>query len=690
MPDIPDSPETTESIRIGETFLGTLETVADGDFIRIDVPAGQWVTLDAEPFGSIQNTHLVLSVRGERGNVVVSDSSYGGDPQVTFYTQEDTTYYVRVSGFANTSGAEYELSATAGSSPVLDTVLWGTQWADSNVSYYFADTEGFADSLGIESDGWNDYEREQFRLAFATIASVANITFSEVDNASDADMRLVLDDDQFDTVFPGRNILGFFNTPDFDGHNSGVFNANGVGWDDAAGGGLEEGGYGYVTIMHELLHGLGLAHLHDTGGSSSAWIDVTEPFGDFGWFDLNQGIFSTMSYNTGYWTGLNTYPEAGNYSFGFEAGPMALDIAALQAMYGANMNTALGDDVYDLVDENGSGTAWTTIWDAGGTDMLRHTGSDDAILDLRPASLQYQLGSGGFVSWINGIVGGYTIANGVIIENAMGGTGADLIFGNTVNNGLYGNAGNDWVFGGAGHDDIFGNTGNDTLFGGTGNDNIMGGVGNDTASGGSGDDTIDGGEGDDLSFGGSGEDVLTDDDGTNTLNGGSGDDTITVSGGAGSTLMGGTGADDLQGGTGNDILLGGRGADTLSGGDGADHLEGGMGADTLAGDAGADTFVFSFVSDSYAGDSLRDTITDFTSGEDMIDLSNIDADRMIAGDQSFNFIGSTSFSGAAAEVRFATVGNDVVIQVDRNGDGIGEMEIVLEDVSTLSASDFIL
>lgn len=692
MPDIADSPETTASIAIGETFTSTFETVADGDFIRIDVEGGQWVTLTGDAIGTYTDTEFVLSVRGERGNVVVSDSNAlfpNQNPEVTFFVPENTTYFVRVSGFRNQVNAEYEITATQGASPILDYITWGTTWPDSEITYYFAETESFDDSSGIASDGWTTYEKEQFRLAMGAIAAVTSLTFTEVFDPEDADLRLIVDEDDFATVFEDDNILGFFNTPDFNGQNSGVFNANGYGWDRTPGGGLERGGYGYSTIMHELLHGLGLAHPHDNGGRSLVWLDVIEPFDDFGWFDMNQGVYTTMSYNTGFPTEADAFAEL-IVDFGFEAGPMAWDIAALQALYGANTTTGAGDDIYDLVNVNGSGTAWEAIWDVGGTDTLRHSGPDSAILDLRPATLQYQIGGGGFVSWVDGIFGGYTIAAGVIIENAIGGDGDDLIIGNGVANELNGNGGADLIFGGAGDDSIFGNDGNDELFGGLGNDLILGGDGSDQSFGGIGNDELDGGLGDDQSFGGAGNDEIADSDGANVLHGGGGNDTLTNTSSSASTLIGGDGEDILQGGAGNDTLMGGRGRDSLDGGDGADELDGGMHADTLTGGLGSDIFVFSYVSDSYAGDGNRDTITDFTAGEDLIDLNSIDANVSLAGDQSFSFVGAAEFTGTPGQVRYEVSGDDIIVQIDRNGDGLEEMEIVLQGQPGVSATDFIL
>ena len=83
----------------------------------------------------------------------------------------------------------------------------------------------------------------------------------------------------------------------------------------------------------------------------------------------------------------------------------------------------------------------------------------------------------------------------------------------------------------------------------------------------------------------------------------------------GDVLLGKEGNDKLYGEGGNDLLDGGKGNDTIEGGDGDDTLFGGEDDDTLTGGDGADTFVY------LPGDG-HDTITDFTDGEDEIDLGS--------------------------------------------------------------------
>lgn len=70
----------------------------------------------------------------------------------------------------------------------------------------------------------------------------------------------------------------------------------------------------------------------------------------------------------------------------------------------------------------------------------------------------------------------------------------------------------------------------------------------------------------------------------------------------------------LAGGAGRDLLSGGAGADSIAGGAGDDVIRDGDGQDRMAGGSGADLFVL-------ARDGAPDTITDFTPGEDRLNLT---------------------------------------------------------------------
>ncbi|MEE1656111.1 calcium-binding protein [Microvirga sp. CF3062] len=120
---------------------------------------------------------------------------------------------------------------------------------------------------------------------------------------------------------------------------------------------------------------------------------------------------------------------------------------------------------------------------------------------------------------------------------------------------------------------------------------------------------------------------------------------------SGNTLLGMRGADQLHGLGGADTLYGAEDNDTLDGGDGADILYGGTGFDRLIGGADRDTFVFAAIEDT-AGD----VIADFTSSQDVLDLSGIDA---ITGgaDNAFSSIIALS-SGAPTTLAAGTLGYD--------------------------------
>ncbi|UTW45774.1 VCBS domain-containing protein [bacterium SCSIO 12696] len=184
---------------------------------------------------------------------------------------------------------------------------------------------------------------------------------------------------------------------------------------------------------------------------------------------------------------------------------------------------------------------------------------------------------------------------------------------------------------------ISGTTAGDTLTGTAGNDNISGLNGGDVITGGGGNDLIHGGGGADVITAGAGNDIV----------------------------YGGAGGDNISGQAGNDILYGGSGIDTIDGGANNDIIYGGTGGDTLTGGTGADTFAWA------AGDasgSPVDTITDFNTGEDLLDLSDL-----LSGENANNLEEYLSFNFD---------GSDTTITVDTNGSAAGgdSQEIVLQGV----------
>ncbi|MEH6740833.1 MAG: hypothetical protein V7695_20145, partial [Sulfitobacter sp.] len=85
-----------------------------------------------------------------------------------------------------------------------------------------------------------------------------------------------------------------------------------------------------------------------------------------------------------------------------------------------------------------------------------------------------------------------------------------------------------------------------------------------------------------------------------------------------------------------------------------------------------------------------DTIMDFdVGGAGVVDLSTIDANSSVGGNQAFNFIGSSAFS-SAGDLRFVTNGTNGFVLADVNGDGTADMNILLLGVTSMNTTDFVL
>ncbi len=484
----------------------------------------------------------------------------------------------------------------------IDSLIWGgCGWTGvssaSPIRYYFGAGQVTEEESAIgafRGYSWYSSEKAAFQMALANYSSVSNLKFAQAGSESSADIEWWLAPDY---ALPGD--LGMHEIPDTVWTPIyGYFNADDPSWSD-----LRKGSYGYITIIHELGHAFGLAHPQDGGDMPDATPFPGADDGSTGDNGMNQGIWTTMSYNDGW----DAHPS-GSDAYGWQGTLMALDIAALQALYGANMGTATGDNTYTLPKVNASGTYWSCLWDAGGIDTITNAGSTRAsTIDLRAATLvEGDEHAGGFVSMDAGILGGFTIANGVTIENATGGSAADRLVGNDAANRLDGGAGADEMSGGLGNDTYVVDNADDEIveLEDEGTDLVLSsesyelrnylenlrltgsaainGTGNDLANeitGNSGANRIDGGGGADRLAGGSGNDTYIVDDAG---------DLVTESSSAGMDWVESsiaytlglnvenlmlTGGGDIDG-TGNSL------ANTLVGNEGINELTGGLGSDT--------------------------------------------------------------------------------------------------------------
>ena len=95
---------------------------------------------------------------------------------------------------------------------------------------------------------------------------------------------------------------------------------------------------------------------------------------------------------------------------------------------------------------------------------------------------------------------------------------------------------------------------------------------------------------------------------------------------------------------------------------------------------------FKRVQDSPAGNG-RDVIKDFVPAQDVIDVSDIDADSSLPRDQSFRWVGKAVLTGVA-QIGYYVSGGNTIVRASTDADGKAEFEIQLNGVKTLTPADF--
>lgn len=396
----------------------------------------------------------------------------------------------------------------------------------------------------------------------------------------------------------------------------------------------------------------------------------------------------------------------------------------------ANGETLVGNSGSDVL----KGLAGNDILQGGaGSDTLEGGADNDTLDGGIGADTASYASAGGAVTVKLAVAGAQnTVGAGfdtlISIENLVGSdfddnltgtTGANTIWGGAGNDLIKADAGNDTVYGGLGDDDIYVDSsgdkvielvgeGNDrilstvsyalpanvetlTLVGanpinGTGNSAVNTIIGNDAANtlmgmagadvlrGNGGNDLLDGGVGPDTMQGGAGNDTYIVDQSADIVSEGVGAGTDQVNSSATFALgvnvenltLTGSSAVNATGNTASNVIIGNSAANNITGS--GDN-------DTLTGGGGADTFIYSALTDSAVGD--MDVITDYVDGVDRLNVSAIDANSTIGGNQAFvRVVGDGAFT-SAGQVRLTFDGSHTLVEFNTDADSDAEMAILL-------------
>jgi serralysin len=640
----------------------------------------------------------------------------------------------------------------------IDGVLWGWQWAanqpnNHTLLYYSFPTSAPAYGYIVSGfEPFNGLQQVAAHRAIANADAVCNLDFVYTTDGASGNIRFA-EADSFSIpgfTWDGESAFGI--APD----GRVLLAAHGDTWFNHSFYNTPVmGSFAYYAgVLHEMGHALGLGHGHmpkpvfDANGN----VIYTNPALPAAHDGLEYSVMTYRAY-PGVPVNESDLPDEGPSTL------MQNDILALQWMYGANYNynskntTYRWNNVTGEMSVNGvregvpfHNKVLMTIWDGGGIDTYDFSNfATPATIDLGPGD--WSTPSSAMLVDFDDRSNVTHLARGCIanalafkgdyrgyIENAWGGSGNDIIYGNELRNELRGNGGNDRLVGGAGNDTLVGGAGNDTYYadGGDaileaangGTDAVLSsesytlganlefltltgmsainGIGNalnNQILGNPAANVLRGGAGRDYLLGGGGDDVYYT-DGSDTImewaNAGNDevDSSVTYTLGANleylaltgtaaingygnalaNVLVGNAAANLLASGLGNDLLFGLAGNDRLRGDAGHDTLSGARGNDVMRGGTGNDTFVFDTTPNGWVN---RDTIADFANAagnNDRIALQNAVFTKLGGGVAAHGLNPAFFRAGAAAHDA-----NDFIIYnkgtgtlfYDVNGSGAG-------------------
>jgi len=355
----------------------------------------------------------------------------------------------------------------------INSLVLNTQWASGQLTYSFPTESSQFTGYGPNDEPFAGFEaagapyKAAVQFTFRTASEFTNATFTEIAPSvtNIPTMRFGITADPAPRPGTQVDLAGWAYLPADTPFAGDVWIVAAQNMNTP----FPVGDFRWSLVIHEIGHALGLGHPFEPGAAGGTV--VMDPARD-------STEYTIMAYRASTTVpSVNTvgFPEAG----GEPQTWMMYDVAALQALYGANFNTRSGNTTYSwspttgqffvngqaYMDAPGINRILMNVWDGGGTDTYDFSNyTTDARVDLRPG--EWSSPSAVQVVTTNtnnqpeaakapGSISNSLLFNGDVrslIENAIGGTGNDTIIGNQARNNLQGNGGNDTINGGLGID----------------------------------------------------------------------------------------------------------------------------------------------------------------------------------------------------------------------------------------------